>query len=122
MQESEHAKSVIEALSELGISFALDDFGTGYSSMNYLKLYPISSIKMDKSFLDTLFTDEFNKSIIESTIALVQSMNLTVTAEGLESSEQEEFLKSARCNRAQGFLYSEALPVNQAEAFLISNK
>ncbi|WP_051685279.1 EAL domain-containing protein [Clostridium sp. KNHs205] len=122
LQESEHAKSVIEALSELGISFALDDFGTGYSSMNYLKLYPISSIKMDKSFLDTLFTDEFNKSIIESTIALVQSMNLTVTAEGLESSEQEEFLKSARCNRAQGFLYSEALSVNQAEAFLISNK
>lgn len=122
LQESEHARSVIEALSELGISFALDDFGTGYSSMNYLKLYPISNIKMDKSFLDTLFTDEFNKSIIESTIALVQSMNLTVTAEGIESAEQELFLKSARCNRAQGYLYSEALPAEQAEAFLLSNR
>lgn len=122
LQESVQAKAIIEALSALGISFALDDFGTGYSSMNYLKLYPISNIKMDKSFLDTLFTDDFNKSIIESTIALVQSMNLTVTAEGIESSEQELFLKSVRCNRAQGYLYSEALPVSQAEAFLISNK
>ncbi|BCJ99968.1 putative bifunctional diguanylate cyclase/phosphodiesterase [Anaerocolumna chitinilytica] len=121
LQESESARHMIEALSELGISFALDDFGTGYSSMNYLKLYPISNIKMDKSFLDTLFTDEFNKSIIESTIALVQSMNLTVTAEGIESSEQEIFLKSARCNKAQGYLYSEALPADQAESYLLSN-
>ncbi len=122
LQESEHARHVIEALNELGISFALDDFGTGYSSMNYLKLYPISNIKMDKSFLDTLFTDDFNKSIIESTIALVQSMNLTVTAEGIESCEQEDFLKSARCNKAQGYLYSEALPAEQADAYLISNR
>ncbi|SHO53736.1 putative bifunctional diguanylate cyclase/phosphodiesterase [Anaerocolumna xylanovorans] len=122
LQESEHARYVIEALNELGISFALDDFGTGYSSMNYLKIYPISNIKMDKSFLDTLFTDDFNKSIIESTIALVQSMNLTVTAEGIESCEQEQFLKSVRCNKAQGYLYSEALPADQAEAFLLSNR
>lgn len=122
LQESEQVKTVLEALSELGISLALDDFGTGYSSMNYLKIYPISTIKMDKSFLDTLFTDDFNKSIIESTIALVQSMNLTVTAEGLESSEQEAFLKSVRCNKAQGYLYSEPLPVNQAESFLLSSK
>ena len=106
----DYSIQIIEALKKTGVSFALDDFGTGYSSMNYLKLLPVNNLKIDKSFLDALMESKSDQAIVSTIITLAKALNIDVIAEGVESGGQEDFLKNAACNRAQGFLYSEPIP------------
>lgn len=110
----------ISQLKDLGIKFSLDDFGTGYSSMNYLKYLPVSNLKIDKSFMDTIIEDKSDKAIVSAIITLARNFNLDVIAEGVENSEQASFLKEAQCNIVQGYLYS--VPVSKEDAdSLLSN-
>lgn len=120
LDEPEYTIETINKLSSIGIRFSLDDFGTGYSSMSYLKRLPISNIKIDKSFLDTITEDVSDQKIIQAIISLARNLNLQVIAEGVERFEQEQFLIESNCNIAQGFLYSKPVPKDQAEKYLNS--
>jgi len=101
-------------LKKLGVKVALDDFGTGYSSLNYLKKVPIDIIKIDKSFIDDITSSEYDKWIVESIINITHALNLVVVAEGVETIEQHDFLKSIDCDEIQGYLFN---PPLQAEEF-----
>lgn len=106
--------ATIRKLQEIGVKFSLDDFGTGYSSMHYLKELPINILKIDKSFLDTIMEDESDQKIVQTIISMAQILNLEVVAEGVESEAQAEYLKSANCDKAQGYLYSKPIPSHEA--------
>ncbi|HHT96546.1 MAG TPA: EAL domain-containing protein [Clostridiales bacterium] len=107
MKDTEKTLSCIRELQELGIVFSLDDFGTGYSSVNYLRVLPIQNLKIDIVLIQNLFEDSRSKMIVGAIITLGKYMGFSITAEGIESAEQEEFLKSIKCNKGQGYLYSE---------------
>jgi len=111
--------STINKLKDLGVLLSIDDFGTGYSSLSYLKNLPIYKLKIDKSFVQDLQTDDNDKAITKAIIALSKTMGLKVIAEGVEEKEQEEFLKEQGCFEAQGYLYSK--PVCKKELLKIWN-
>lgn len=118
LQDIDYTITIIEKLKDLGVVFSLDDFGTGYSSMSYLKKLPVSNLKIDKSFLDTVMDSKSDQSIVKTIINLAQTLDLSVIAEGVERSEQGLFLKEAKCDKAQGYLYSKPLARDDAEKLL----
>ena len=118
LEDLEYTIATIKELRTIGVSFSLDDFGTGYSSMSYLKRLPVSNLKIDKSFLDSVMEDTSDQKIIQAIICLAMNLNLHVIAEGVESPDQEQFLQESDCNFAQGFLYSKPVPKEKAEEFL----
>ena len=93
----------LRAISALGVKLALDDFGTGYSSLNYLRRYPVNTIKLDRSFLDEVPQNDSAGALVESVITMAHTLGKRVTAEGVETSEQLEFLRAHGCETAQGF-------------------
>ena len=99
----------LSALKSLGISLAVDDFGTGYSSLNYLKQFPIDTLKIDQSFVSDISNPD-GESIVDAIMALAQTMGLQVIAEGEEEESQLAFLMSRGCDLLQGFLFSKAVP------------
>lgn len=103
LQEVEHSESSLYQLRESGIGLAIDDFGTGFSSLSYLKRLPVSSVKIDKSFVDGLTVDPVDEDIISAIIAMAHSMRLTVVAEGVETKQQFDFLRNVGCDAAQGW-------------------
>ncbi|MDF3036632.1 MAG: hypothetical protein K0S28_1906 [Paucimonas sp.] len=105
---------------DAGIQVAIDDFGTGYSSMAYLKKFDINYLKIDQSFVTDIMTDDGNRTIAESIIAMAHKLGLEVIAEGIETQEQEDILIAAGCDYGQGYLFSEALPSDSFEHLLIS--
>ena len=114
--------AVTAALKDLrasGFRIALDDFGTGYSSLSYLKKFKVDRIKIDKSFIKRLGHDSEANAIVQAVIALGHAMALSVTAEGVETEEQERLLQIAGCNELQGFLFSKALSEKALHAFLL---
>lgn len=106
-------------LREYGIRISLDDFGTGFSSLSYLKGLPIDTLKIDKSFIDTLTTDENARIITESIIYMVKKLGFETVAEGVETEEQFEYLKSIECDCIQGFLLNKPMPAQKIEELLI---
>ena len=118
LDDIEYTIATIQELRKIGVNFSLDDFGTGYSSMNYLKRLPVSNLKIDKSFLDTVMEDRCDQKIIQTIISLARNLDLLVIAEGVESFDQEEFLKESNCDKAQGYLYSKPVPQEIAAQFL----
>lgn len=118
LDDIEYTISTIQELKKIGVSFSLDDFGTGYSSMNYLKRLPVSNLKIDRSFLNTVMEDQCDQKIIQAIITLARNLDLFVIAEGVENSDQEIFLKEANCDKAQGYLYSKPVPKDKAIQFL----
>lgn len=118
LDDIEYTIATIQELRKIGVNFSLDDFGTGYSSMNYLKRLPVSNLKIDKSFLDTVMEDTCDQKIIQTIITLARNLDLFVIAEGVENADQEVFLREANCDKAQGFLYSKPVPKDMAIQFL----
>ncbi|MED4461030.1 sensor domain-containing protein [Metabacillus fastidiosus] len=108
----------LKQLKELGVSLSLDDFGTGYSSLNYLKKFPLDVLKIDKSFIHDIISDEQSTAIVKAIISVSKSLNLTVIAEGVETIEQLEILKSEKCDLAQGYYYSPPIPAYELEKML----
>lgn len=109
----------LKRLKHIGVSIALDDFGTGYSSLNYLKKLPISTLKIDKSFIDGLFEESNNQTILNTIIELGHSMTLEVIAEGVEGRKQLNFFAESRCDCVQGFVFSKPIPQDDVEAYII---
>lgn len=122
MKDLDHTVEVLQRLRALGIKIALDDFGTGYSSLNYLKKLPIDTLKIDKSFVNDITTGSNEEAIATSLISLAHSMNLVVTAEGIETEEQHNFLRDQRCDKAQGYLFSKAIPPHELEKLMLWEK
>lgn len=115
MSDPEESIAILEKLSKMGVLVSVDDFGTGYSSMSYLRRLPIDKLKIDRSFINEVMSRPEDASIVQAIVSLAHSLRLKVVAEGVESSEQLEFLRSLGCDQYQGFHYSPALPVAQFE-------
>ncbi len=113
ISQSAHTKKTLDRLKKLGIIISLDDFGAGYSSMNYLLEYPIDIIKIDSSFIRELTRNRKNAVIVDAIIHIAKGMNLSVTAEGIEVSEQLEHLKQSSCEEGQGFLFSKPIDADE---------
>jgi predicted signal transduction protein with EAL and GGDEF domain len=120
MKDPELAIEKLLELKMMGIKVAIDDFGTGYSSLNYLKRFPIDTLKIDRSFVSDLCKDPHDTAIVRAIITLGHALDLTVIAEGVETREQLESLTELECDVVQGFLFSKALSVEDFEAFLSS--
>jgi EAL domain-containing protein (putative c-di-GMP-specific phosphodiesterase class I) len=104
---------VLDAIQSRGIRLAIDDFGTGYSSMSLMKQFPIDTIKIDRSFVRDLPDDSEDKAIAQAIISMGKALGMTVVAEGVETTEQEAFLRDHACDEMQGFLFSKPLPAKQ---------
>ena len=113
MADTKRAIKTISALDFMGIGISIDDFGTGYSSLSYLKEIPVDELKIDKSFVMNMETDENDAVIVRSTIDLAHNLGLKVTAEGVESGGSLELLKILGCDRAQGFHVCHPIPAER---------
>ena len=103
MNNPERVIEILQRLKDMGVKLAVDDFGTGYSSLNYLKRFPIDSLKIDAAFVRDVETDADDRAIVQSIIALAKSMRLNVVAEGVETRQQQEFLRALDCDYIQGY-------------------
>ena len=110
----EFREDALASLRDLGVKIAIDDFGTGYSSLSYLKRWRVDSLKIDRSFVRDIATDPSDHAIVSAIIAMARSLNIQVVAEGIESWQQLEILRTMGCTYAQGFLF--AKPCAAAEA------
>ena len=106
-------RKVLHQLRNEGFTVAIDDFGTGYSSMSLMKQFPIDTIKIDRSFIRDLPVDSEDQAIAQAIISMGKALGMTVIAEGVETLEQEAFLRSHACDEVQGFLFSKPLPARQ---------
>lgn len=118
MADPERARIILTALATLGINISLDDFGTGYSSLAYLKQLPLSELKIDKSFVIEMHTDEGKASIVHSTIDLAHNLGMNVVAEGVESQVTLDTLERLGCDIAQGFHLGRPIPADQFQELI----
>ena len=121
MQNVECTMRVLEAIKSLGITLAIDDFGMGYSSMSLVKKLPIDVLKIDRSFVREITSDTNDKAIADAIITLGRALDLTVVAEGVETVEQEAFLRAHNCDEVQGYLVSKPVPADEFAAFLANH-
>ncbi|KEO82607.1 putative bifunctional diguanylate cyclase/phosphodiesterase [Tumebacillus flagellatus] len=122
MKNANHAIDKLHALKNLGVQLSIDDFGTGYSSLNYLKKFPIDTLKIDRSFVGDIPGDSDDAAIVTAIIAMAHNLKLTVVAEGVESEAQLEFLRNQHCNEMQGFLFSRPVPAHEVAQLLYEKK
>jgi len=113
MTNPEESVSILEQLSKMGVLVSVDDFGTGYSSMSYLRRFPIDKLKIDRGFISEIMTRPDDASIVRAIVSLAHSLRLKVVAEGVETPDQLEFLKTLGCDQYQGFHFS--TPVSAAD-------
>jgi diguanylate cyclase (GGDEF)-like protein len=110
MRDAEAGRRSLLALKEFGFALAIDDFGTGYCSLNYLKRFPIDTLKIDRSFVDDIDKNPDDAAIVRAIIALGHSLNLKIVAEGVTTAAQLKFLRAESCDAIQGYLMSAAIP------------
>ncbi|SFN85526.1 PAS domain S-box-containing protein/diguanylate cyclase (GGDEF) domain-containing protein [Formivibrio citricus] len=112
---------LIEELKALGVRLSIDDFGTGYSSLSYLKRFPIDRIKIDQSFVRNIALGSTDAAIVQAIITLASSLGMTTIAEGVETEQQAECLRTLNCHELQGYFYGRPVPPQMLEARLLSN-
>ena len=122
MKDPEEAIEKLHELKLMGIKVAVDDFGTGYSSLNYLKRFPIDTLKIDKTFVSDVCKDPHDTAIVRAIINLGHALDLTVVAEGVETKEQLQYLSALECDVVQGFLFSKALSAAAFEELLVEQR
>ncbi len=118
LEDGNTARAELEKLRGAGFNVALDDFGTGYSSMSYLRRFDVDKIKIDRSFVQPVWTDAAAASIVTALLTLGHAMGLTVVAEGVETTEQRQFLIAAGCDLLQGYIFSPPVPASQIDGIL----
>jgi diguanylate cyclase (GGDEF)-like protein/PAS domain S-box-containing protein len=110
LEKSDHVIATLHALRALGVSISMDDFGTGYSSLSYLRSFPFDKIKIDRSFVHGLGSNQEGQAIVRAILSLGSSLGMTITAEGVETDADLACLKAAGCHEGQGYLFSKAQP------------
>ncbi|RIX43603.1 MAG: EAL domain-containing protein [Rhodocyclales bacterium GT-UBC] len=118
MQQPDETVRILDLLDDMGAGLAIDDFGTGYSSLSYLRLFPIKSLKLDRSFVQEIGQGPDSAVICDATIGLAHSLGIKVVAEGVETEEQLDYLRSKGCDLVQGFFYSRPVPADEVLAFI----
>ena len=118
MEHSEKSLKVLSELDELGVALSTDDFGTGYSSLSYLQRFPFERIKIDRSFVNNMDESEKSGAIVKTILMLGENLDIEVVAEGIETFEQLEKLRSLGCSTGQGYLFSRPIDRESAEEFL----
>ena len=118
MEDPEAAITLLEKIHALGVRLAIDDFGTGYSSLSYLRRLPIDSLKIDLSFVKNIGKSHNDETIIKAIIALAHNLDLQVTAEGVETQSQLDFLKTHKCDIMQGYFFAKPMPVAAVEKLI----
>lgn len=113
MNDVEACCEKLSCLKELGVGIAIDDFGTGYSSMSYLAKLPLSTLKIDRSFIVEMSESSQSRKIVKAILRLADELDLTVVAEGVELDDEATYLREQNCTYGQGFLYSKAVPLKQ---------
>ena len=119
MYDVEAACECLTQLRGMGVSISIDDFGTGYSSLAYLKRFNLDTLKIDRSFVEGITADGSENGICRAVIALARSLSLKVVAEGVETSEQNDWLVAESCDYVQGFLWSRPVPANEIQLLLL---
>jgi len=122
LKDDKNSLKILYDLKEIGVKIAIDDFGVGFSSLTYLRRFPIDTIKIDQSFVQTMLVDKENSAIVTAVLALAHGMNLQIIAEGVETEEQYAYLHALRCHEMQGYLFSPPLPANQFEELLAEDE
>ena len=122
MKDPEKAIAILYEINSSGIEIAVDDFGTGYSSLTYLKRLPVNKLKIDQAFINEIPHDDEDVAIVRAVIALANSLNLSVIAEGVEKQEQADFLLKEGCPHIQGYLYGRPMPNDKMEELLIKQQ
>lgn len=118
LMEREQALDILERIRALGVRISIDDFGTGYSCLAYFKNIPVDELKIDKSFVSSLLTDEASSDITSLIIDLAHRFDMSVVAEGIEAPETLDALRAAGCDVAQGFLFGKGMPASDVQAWL----
>lgn len=121
MSNADHNISILKGLKAMGVSLSIDDFGTGYSSLAYLHSFPIDAIKIDRSFIDNLESQE-GQAIVRTILAMADSLNLKVVAEGIEEEFHVTFLQNKNCDIFQGFMFGKPMPASDFQQYLQSQK
>lgn len=122
LEDQYHVQQTLEALRRLGVAIAIDDFGTGYSSLAYLRRLPVDILKIDRSFIVDVGSDERDAALVSAMLAMAQELHLDVVAEGVEQRRQLDFLRQRHCDGAQGFLFSAPLPAERIHAHLYRDR
>ncbi|WP_231848923.1 sensor domain-containing protein [Paramagnetospirillum magneticum] len=122
MRDADNAIAVVNQLKEMGIACSIDDFGTGYSSLSVLKRFPISKLKIDRSFVLDVTTDPNDAAIVDAIIAMAKALRLKVVAEGVEHQEHLDFLRNLGCDQMQGYFFSRPLPADGMRALLAEGR
>jgi EAL domain-containing protein (putative c-di-GMP-specific phosphodiesterase class I) len=122
MQNADNTIYTLRELKALGVRISMDDFGTGYSSLNYLKRFPIDTLKLDQSFVREITSNPTDAAIATAVIAMAHTLNLKVIGEGVEKEDQLEFLRARGCDYIQGYLFSPPLAVENLEAYMSERK
>lgn len=118
MKDVENVIGTMHAIRQRGVMMAIDDFGTGYSSLSYLKLFPIRTLKIDRSFVDDIESDPDDANICDVTVLLAHKLGMEVVAEGVETAGQLKYLLSIGCEKVQGYFISKPLPAAEIETFI----
>ena len=121
MEDPAYAQKVLQKLSDLGIHLSIDDYGTGYSSLSYIVQLPVDELKIDRSFVMNMGTDEHTSTIVRSTIELGHSLGLKVVAEGVENADGLRMLRELGCDQAQGYFISKPVSAAQLETWLANH-
>jgi Amt family ammonium transporter len=122
MNDAPSTEQTMSELRALGVRLSIDDFGTGYSSLSYLRHFPVNTLKIDKSFVSAMEDEPENSAIVNTIVALGRSLGLQVVAEGVETLDQLERLKSIDCDAAQGYLFSKPVSSDAVKAVLDLNR
>jgi len=122
MQNAENTIYTLRELKALGVRISMDDFGTGYSSLNYLKRFPIDTLKLDQSFVRDITSNPTDAAIATAVIAMAHSLDLKVIGEGVEKEDQFAFLQKQRCDYVQGYLFSPPMAVEKIEEYILARK
>ncbi|MEA3159820.1 MAG: hypothetical protein QOD95_1368, partial [Gammaproteobacteria bacterium] len=119
IRDDETALAILHQLRAVGVRIALDDFGTGYSSLSYLQRFPFDKIKIDRCFINELAEPDGSSSIVQAVVNIASARSMTTTAEGVETEQQKELLRTLGCTEMQGYLFSAAKPAAEVRRLLL---
>ena len=118
LQDTEQTLATLLRLQQLGVKLAMDDFGTGYSSLSYLQKFRFDKVKIDRSFIISMGSDENATAIVRAVVSIGEALGVAVIAEGVETPQQADMLRDEGCNEAQGYLYGRPTPVEELSKLL----